>query len=116
MPGAARRSGCSYKKDVCSIHGPGAKLRWRPNGTKTTLPDGKTESGRDYFRVCDLGSKGRKMIQPSITSAMTPGRRQEDTSSNIYDISFVTPSVGQNTSVAQIDRVAGIKPDEVGQD
>ena len=47
---------------------------------------------------------------------MTPGRRQEDTSSNLCNISFETPSEGQNTSVAQTDSVAGINPDEVGQD
>ena len=67
-------------RQTCS----GAKLRWKPNGTKTTTPRGKTESGREYFRVCDLGMKGKKLTQPSITSAMmTPGRRQEDTSSNL---------------------------------
>ena len=93
------------------------KLRWRPNGTKTTAPDEKIVSGRDYFRVCDLGRKGRKMNQPSITSAMmTPGRRQEDTSSNFCNFSFVTPSEGQNTSVAQTDSVAGINPDEARLD
>ena len=56
------------------------------------------------------------MNQPSIASAMTPVRFKEDTSNDIYDIPFITPSVGQHTSVAQTDNMAGIKPDDVGLD
>ena len=90
------------------------RLRWKTNGMKTTTPGGKTKLGREYFRVCDLGLKGKKLIQPSITSALkTPSGRQEDTNSNL---SFVTPSVGQNTSEAQTDGMAGIIPDEAGLD
>ena len=60
---------CQHKKGgVCVLHGPGAKLRWKPVGLKiVTYENGrkKTTINKKYFNVCDLcllGS-GRKMKQ-----------------------------------------------------
>ena len=48
---------CSYTKDVCSIHGGGAKQRWKPDGTFVN-EDGELVKRRKYFYVCDVGPNG----------------------------------------------------------
>ena len=53
---------CVHKKGgICLLHGPGAKLRWKPIGPKiVTYVNGKkkTSYNKDYFYVCDLGLLG----------------------------------------------------------
>ena len=65
---------CSYVKDVCSIHGGGAKQRWRPDGTYVD-EDGRLVKKRKYFYVCDLGPNGGGRRQTRFS--FTP-RRKED--------------------------------------
>ena len=55
--------------DVCDVHGPGAKLRWRYKKTKTT-DKGLT---REYFHVCDTGLGQKKLVHFPLLS----GRHQE---------------------------------------
>ena len=47
---------------VCTLHGPGAKERWRPKGEKKIVVDknGKkrTTFDKEYFWVCDLTPRG----------------------------------------------------------
>ena len=45
---------CSHVKDVCRIHGGGARLCWKPAG-RITNGEGKTVTKRKYFYVCDIG-------------------------------------------------------------
>ena len=55
-PTQSRR--CVYTQSgACNLHGPGAQLRWKPRGKKTTVgEDGvrKTTMEKDYFYTCDL--------------------------------------------------------------
>ena len=65
---------CSYVADVCDIHGPGAKLRWKYRKDKTA----NLGLTRVYFRVCDTGLGKKKFIQQTLSSAIrkTPGVRR----------------------------------------
>ena len=60
---------------VCTIHGPGAKMKYKPIITVTPGPDGKitrTMKKKRYF-VCDLalprvvGGKGEKLSQTQLS-------------------------------------------------
>ena len=66
---------CSYVKDVCSIHGGGAKQRWRPDGTYVD-ENGKLVKKRKYFYVCDLGPTGGWRRQTRLS--LTPKRREDN--------------------------------------
>ena len=59
---------------VCTIHGPGAKLRWRFGGKETERDkDGqlKTTARRIYFYVCNPGQQGggggKKLTQTRLS-------------------------------------------------
>ena len=57
------RDECVHTKDgTCSIHGPGAKWRWRPipPSQRTVGPDGKVKK-RVYFWSCEVGVGGRNL-------------------------------------------------------
>ena len=53
---------------MCTLHGPGAKERWRPKGEKYIVVDknGKkrTTFDKEYFWVCDLTSRGGEEADP----------------------------------------------------
>ena len=104
-----RKTKCSYVDGICNQHGPGAKLRWKPAGGKTTNPEGKSELSKDYFYECEMGVGlgGKRFLQPKISSLMTPGAKktQQDTQENI---SIDGHSVGQCSSDAQAGERAGI--------
>ena len=63
---------CEHKKGgICTIHGAGAKLKWRP-ATKGTRgrggARGKWDGQREYFYACDLGPTGNVMKQKKLSS------------------------------------------------
>ena len=64
------------KKGVCSIHGPGAKYRWRPGTKRVTGEDGVIENVKTkiYYWLCDLGPKGRGLQQTSISRFLSSAR------------------------------------------
>ena len=69
---------------VCTLHGPGAKYRWRPKGEKKIVIDknGKkrTTYDKEYFWTCDLTPRGgRKLTQTKLNIRRTPSRSQSDT-------------------------------------
>ena len=73
---------CSYTgKGICLLHGPGAKLRWKPRMKKVTDKKGVTRlvklDERHYFYVCNLGprvGKGTlKQTSISMVSLHQPG-------------------------------------------
>ena len=100
-----RRSRCSYVGNVCNLHDPGARLKWRPTG-KT---GDKTKLGRKYYHECDIGIEGQKMFQPKMFSLLTP---RNNLHSKTLQRTFTTHSVGQIPSVAQTGCRAGINPYE----
>ena len=105
-----KKAKCSYVDGICNQHGPGAKLRWKPTGVKTTNPDGRPELGKDFYYECEVsvGLGGRRFLQPKISSLMTPGtikKTQEDTQKTI---SFATHSVGQDSNNDEQSGMAGI--------
>ena len=56
---------CHYEKGGrCNVHGPGAKLHWKPRRVATTGPDGRKvfEVKRHYFYECDLAPVPRGMV------------------------------------------------------
>ena len=76
---------CHHSKGgVCTIHGPGAVLRWKPAGTKVVRVENgmkKTTSTRDYYYVCDLGplGSGKKMKQTRLSfTVMKTTKSDED--------------------------------------
>ena len=69
IPRVAGRSGgtrvCSYAKGgVCAIHGPGAKLRWKP---VTTGNGDKWDKTKKYFYVCDESIRDRKLKKTRLS-------------------------------------------------
>ena len=75
------RKECTYIGDVCSIHGKGAKLKWRLAKTKSLGPNGILRPDREYYRVCDVGISNIKLVQPSLPQSWTkktPIRKTED--------------------------------------
>ena len=69
---------------VCSLHGPGAKYRWRPKGENRIVVDAngrkKTTFDKEYFWACDLApSGGKKLTQTRLSFKKTPSRSQGDT-------------------------------------
>ena len=63
------REECVHTKDgTCSVHGPGAKWRWRPipPSQRTVGPDGKVKK-RVYFLSCEVGVGGRNLKQAKLT-------------------------------------------------
>ena len=104
-------TGCSYVGDVCNLHGPGAALKWKLAGKKTTKPGGRAPLGKEYYYECEQGvEKKRKLLQPKISSLSCKGKTQGDTGE---DISLETHSVGQTRGDAQQDKRAGINQDSV---
>ena len=85
---------------------------------KTTNPGGRTTMKKEYFYECDVGFGGKRLLQPKISSLMSPGiikgKTQEDTMKNV---TIETHSVGQHSSDAQTDERAGIirKTDRIGE-
>ena len=79
---------CVHKKGgVCTIHGPGAKLKWRPSWVTIQGPDGvaRREYERFYWYECDLmpGGRGGRARQSRLSLVKTtllkttPFRRQQ---------------------------------------
>ena len=65
---------CVHSKDgTCSVHGPGAKWRWRPIpvSQRTIGPDGKLRK-RVYFWKCEVGVGGRNLQQSKLTFKKKP--------------------------------------------
>ena len=62
-PGAAGgRRDCVYLRGGsvhCTVHGPGAKRRWRPATRSTSGRRGRWDGTREYYWECDLGQEGR---------------------------------------------------------
>ena len=97
--------------DVCNLHGPGAALKWKLAGKKTTKPGGRAPLAKEYYYECEQGvEKKRKLLQPKISSLLCKGKTQGDTGE---DISLETHSVGQTRGDAQQDKRAGINQDSV---
>ena len=92
---------------LCTIHGSGAKLRWRFGGKETDRDkDGqlKTTAKRIYFYVCSPGQQGgggaKKWTQTRLSSFVqkrkTTAVDQEDTENRKLGASEVeTPTEGQ---------------------
>ena len=112
------RKECTYIGDVCSIHGKGAKLKWRLAKTKSLGPNGILRPDREYYRVCDVGIANIRLVQPSLPQSWTKKtliRKTEDTRktfSNTFVNSNVlsTPSMGQPGYDDAVEG-AGIKDD-----
>ena len=74
-----------------------------------TTPGGRARIGREYYHVCDVGLEGKKLFQPKMSSLLTPGNMKQETQEDtIKNFIFTTHSVGQNSSEAQTDCIAGI--------
>ena len=73
---------------------------------------------KEYYYQCDLGLGKKKLLQPKISSLLSPGiikgKTQGDTAKNIR---IETHSVGQHSSDAQTDERAGIiqNTDRIGE-
>ena len=83
-PGAMRK--CVHtKKGVCSIHGSGAKERWRPGNKVVSIVGGvkKYETTKIYYWECDLGAKGRKLQQTGISKFLSPARGRREGSQTV---------------------------------
>ena len=68
------KGACVHSKDgTCSVHGPGAKWRWRPipPSQRTIGPDGKLKK-REYFWKCEVGAGGRNLQQSKLTFRRNP--------------------------------------------
>ena len=56
---------CTYQKGgVCSIHGSGAKLRWKPIGRKVV---GQEMKRKTWYECRDPNKKGKKLKQSKLT-------------------------------------------------
>ena len=71
--GREKRAGtdeCVHAKDgTCTLHGPGAKWRWRPIlpvSSRPVGPDGKVKK-REYYWQCEVGSGGKNLQQARIS-------------------------------------------------
>ena len=57
-------SGCTYTRGgICSIHGPGAKRKWRPVRGEGGAWDKTTKK---HYYVCDLSMSARKLKQTKL--------------------------------------------------
>ena len=105
--------GCSYTgKGICSVHGPGAKLYWKPRTKKVIDQEGVTTLEKD------LGPKGRgKLRQTSISGFLTSTRGRREGNSTVGEKTLLgdrtTTTVGQESravvrcSMARIKRSVG---------
>ena len=69
LPGRSptTRKKCEYKKGgVCSIHGPGARLTWKPVRVPNPAP-GEKKTTRLYSYVCEVGPGGGALRQPRLS-------------------------------------------------
>ena len=66
----AKKEVCVHSKDgTCTVHGPGAKWRWRPIlpvSSQPVGPNGKVKK-REYYWQCEVGSGGRNLLQSRIS-------------------------------------------------
>ena len=63
--GKATPRRCKHAKGgVCAVHGPGAKLRWKPIIKGEGYPWDKT---KEYFYVCDLTKNAKKWKQTRLS-------------------------------------------------
>ena len=73
---------CVHTKDgTCTLHGPGAKWRWRPIlpvSRRPIGPDGKVKK-REYFWKCEVGGGGRNLQQSRICFMKKPDGGNNDT-------------------------------------
>ena len=85
---------CVYwKGGVCVHHGPGAKKRWRPKGTKIEID--KNGVARKVFYVCGPETRGRGKQQQTVLSfKTTQGQNNTLVFVTISDEN-ITPSVGK---------------------
>ena len=71
----ARTDECVHNKEgTCTLHGPGAKWRWRPIlpvSSRPVGPDGKVKK-REYYWQCEVGSGGKNLQQARISFKKKP--------------------------------------------
>ena len=90
---------CSYTGSVCALHGPGAKLKWKPLKGRTV--GGKQ---REYFYRCDVGAQNKRLLQPSLTSSFTRRTMKDFHDSGDTRLSFAThTTAGQEGTVVQTE-------------
>ena len=111
---------CSYTgRGICLIHGPGAKLRWKPRMKKVTDEEGVTRlvklEERNYFYVCNpRPSVGKgKLKQTGISGFLTPPRVRREGNSTATDATLLgdrpATTVGQHSMGVVQYEGAGIK-------
>ena len=80
-------------------HGPGAKLKWRPKGTRLEMnKDGATRKvcNKEYFYVCDPATRGRGKLQQTLLSfAKTTSGHKNTLVLGTIDDENITPSEGK---------------------
>ena len=91
---------CEYwKGGVCVHHGPGAKRKWRPKGTRTIVDKNgvsRKECVKEYYYVCDPVSRGREKMNQTVLSFNKPTQRNNNTlMSGMVSDENTTPSVGK---------------------
>ena len=69
---------CSYTKGRCDRHGEAAKLKWKPDGVKTTK-DGKKTLKKLYYYTCEENKKkpGRTIQQKLTFPVKKPSNNVE---------------------------------------
>ena len=56
---------------MCTVHGPGARSKWRPIRTRVVGDDGvpRYEVTRLYYYECDVGPRGRGRFRQARLSS-----------------------------------------------
>ena len=91
---------CEYwKGGVCVHHGPGAKKKWRPKGTKTIVDKNGVSRKvciKENYYVCDPVSRGREKMNQTVLSFTKPTQRNNNNLMfGMESDDNTTPSVGQ---------------------
>ena len=93
---------CVYwKGGVCVHHGPGAKRKWRPKGTKIEIDkDGvaKKVINKEYFYVCGPETRRRGKQQQTVLSFRTTTTTQGQNNTLVFGTvadDDIRPSVGK---------------------
>ena len=113
MSSQTQRKCVHSKKEVCAVHGPGAKWKWKPGTKKVTGEDGVTRLERTkihYWRY-DLGPEGRGVLkQTRISGFLTTAWGEREGSLTVGDRTLLGPRTtlteGQGSSA---DTIAGFK-------
>ena len=90
---------CVYwKGGVCVHHGPGAKKRWRPKGTKIEIDKNgvaRKVCNKEYFYVCGPETRGRGKQQQTVLSFKTTQGQNNTLVFGTISDENITPSVGK---------------------